>query len=68
MDSPRAKTQLRKLVTEIREIRMITSQREGKGPYVAEGNWNLVGEDRGWPSLQREEGGPVLSDGCGGRS
>jgi site-specific DNA recombinase len=49
MDPPRAKAELSKHVT---EIRMTPSHNEGKGFYVAEGTWDLVGEDSSGPQLQ----------------
>jgi site-specific DNA recombinase len=49
LDPPRAKAELRKHVA---EIRMNPSQNEGKRFYVAEGNWDLVGEDSSGPQLQ----------------
>ena len=49
MDPPRAKAELSKHVT---EIRMTPSQNEGKGFYVAEGTWDLVGEESSGPQLQ----------------
>ncbi len=60
MDSPRAKAELRKHVT---EIRMIPSQREGKGPMLQKATGIWWGRTESSPQLQDEEGGPVLSDG-----
>ena len=54
MDPPRAKAELSKHVT---EIRMTPSQNEGKGFYVAEGTWDLVGEGSSGPQLQNGKEG-----------
>ena len=49
MDPPRAKAELRKHVT---EIRMIPSHDDVKAFYVAEGKWDLVGENSTGPQLK----------------
>ena len=54
MDPLRAKAELRKHIT---EIRMTPTQNEGKGFYVAEGNWDLVGVDSNDPQLRHEKEG-----------
>ena len=54
MDPPRAKAELRRHVT---EIRMTPSQSDGKKFYVAEGKWDLVGDDSNGPQLQNGKEG-----------
>ncbi len=54
MDPPRAKAELRKHVA---EIRMIPSQHDGKAFYVAEGKWDLMGEDSSGPQLKNGKEG-----------
>ena len=50
MDPPRAKAEVRRHVT---EIRMTPSRDEGKNFYVAEGKWDLAGDDSTGPQLQK---------------
>jgi site-specific DNA recombinase len=54
MDPPRAKAELRRHVT---EIPMTPSQYEGKKFYVAEGKWDLVGNDSTGPQLHSGKDG-----------